>query len=96
MHVIKTWNKIEFEWNTGEPIEEKNFWNAVHAGKLSDRAHPLPSPKLSCYREKPLNESRGAFSQSTHLARPHRAHTQDKPHEYKWMWKGLYLWHIPY
>lgn len=45
MHVIKTKNKIEFEWNTGEPIEEKNFWNA---GKLSDRVHPLPSPKLSC------------------------------------------------
>lgn len=47
-------------------------------------------------REKPLNEGREAFSRSPHLARPHRAHAQDKPHEYKWMWKGLYLWHIPY
>lgn len=47
MCVIKTLNKIEFEWNAVEPIEENNFWNAVHTGKPSNRAL-FPSPKLSC------------------------------------------------
>lgn len=32
------------------------------------------------------SEGGEAFSQSMYLARPHRTHAGDKPHEYKWMW----------
>ena len=41
---------------------------------------------LSCHaggKTYKCNEGGEAFSQSIHLARPHRTYARDKPHEYK-------------